>query len=159
MIASESSCAPGRPPPGPSPGPPRFSAGVERDDASVVPERVLIVEDNWLVAVEMEATLEDAGYAVVGIAVSAEEAVQASEAERPDLVLMDIRLLGPRDGVDAAVEIRERFGIGSIFVSAHDDAEIRARAKAARPLGWIVKPVTSNELIRCLLELSDGGGE
>lgn len=151
MIAPAPYCAPSHRPP----GPPHVRAGADRDGAPGIPERVLIVEDNWLVALEMEATLEDAGYVVVAIAVSAEEAVQACMTELPDLVLMDIRLLGPRDGVDAAVEIRERFGIGSIFVSAHDDASIRARAQAAQPLGWIVKPVTSSELIRSVADLRD----
>lgn len=151
MIAPAPYCAPSHRPP----GAPHVRAGADRDDVSVIPERVLIVEDNWLVALEMEAALEDAGYAVVAIAVSAEEAIQACMTEVPDLVLMDIRLLGPRDGVDTAVEIRERFGIGSIFVSAHDDASTRARAQVARPLGWIVKPVTSSELIRSVAELRD----
>jgi two-component system, response regulator PdtaR len=155
VIAPDALCAPNRAPP----GPPHLREGGEREEALKSPERVLVVEDNWLVAVEMEATLEDAGYEVVGIAVSAEEAVQACNAERPDLVLMDIRLLGPRDGIDAALEIRERFGIGSIFVSAHDDADVRMRAETARPLGWIVKPVTGRELIRSLAALSDDDGE
>lgn len=137
--------------PGP-PRPPRFHTAAERGDASATPARVLIVEDNWLVAAETESTLEDAGYTVLGIAVSAQEAVAACESDPPDLVLMDIRLLGSRDGVDAAIEIRERFGIGSIFMSAHDDADVRARAEPARPLGWIVKPVSSGELIRSLAE-------
>ena len=110
--------------------------------------RVLIVEDNWLVALEMEAALLDANYAVLGIAVSSAEAVAACERERPDFVLMDIRLHGRTDGVDAAVMIRERFDIPSIFVSAHDDAETRSRAEAAKPLGWIVKPFPSTELIK-----------
>jgi CheY-like chemotaxis protein len=110
--------------------------------------RVLIVEDNWLVAVEAEASLLEAGYVVLGIAVSAEEAVALCEAERPDFVLMDIRLRGDSDGVQAAVEIRARFGIPSVFVSAHDDPETQARAGAAKPLGWIVKPVSGPELIK-----------
>lgn len=155
MIASEPLCAPGS-----NPGrPPPLPTGAAREDGALALERVLIVEDNWLVAVEMEAALEDAGYTVVGIAVSAEEAVEACKADGPDVVLMDIRLLGPRDGVDAAVEIRERFGIGSIFVSAHDDPDIRARAATARPLGWIVKPVTSGELIRLLAALGEDGSQ
>ena len=76
-------------------------------------ERILIVEDNWLVAIEMEAALSDAGYQVIGIAMSADQAVQLCETERPDAVLMDVRLQGQRDGVDAAIEVRARFGIRS----------------------------------------------
>lgn len=136
------------------PGAPGSRPGADGTDHVQTPARVLIVEDNWLVAVEMESSLEQAGYAVVGIAVSADEAIQACDDERPDLVLMDIRLLGPRDGVDTAIEIRERFDIGSIFVSAHSDADVRARAERARPLDWIVKPLTSGQLIRALEELS-----
>lgn len=138
------------PPRGPGARTPVLASTPDARDAQAVQERVLIVEDNWLVALEMEAALEEAGYAVVGLAVSAEEAVQACTSEAPDLVLMDIRLIGRRDGIDAAIEIRQRFGIGSIFVSAHDDDDVRARAEAAEPLGWIVKPVTSLELIRSL---------
>src|SRR4051812_44247482 len=63
--------------------------------------RVLITEDNWLIATEWQAELEHAGYAVTGIAVSAEEAIVSCTEDPPDFVLMDIRLLGPRDGVDA----------------------------------------------------------
>lgn len=153
MIPGATLFAPNRAPP----GPPHPATGADREGLYVAPARILIVEDNWLVAMETEASLEDEGYAVVGVAVSAEEAIEACETDRPDLVLMDIRLLGHRDGVDAAVEIRERFDIGSIFVSAHDDADVRARAAAARPLGWIVKPVTSSELIRLLAEFRKDG--
>jgi CheY-like chemotaxis protein len=115
--------------------------------------RVLIVEDNWLVAIDMEATLRDAGYVVLGIAVSGAEAVELCESEPPDIVLMDIRLQGGSDGIEAAVEIRQRFDIPSIIVSAHDDPETRARAEPARPLGWIVKPIPGPELVRRLQHL------
>jgi CheY-like chemotaxis protein len=110
------------------------------------PIRVLIVEDNWLIALEAEAVLQDAGYQVLDIAVSAEEALAACAANRPDVVLMDIRLLGQRDGIDAAIEIRERFGVPSVFVTAHDDPDIRARAEAAHPIGWILKPIAGSKL-------------
>jgi CheY-like chemotaxis protein len=110
-------------------------------------DRVLIVEDNWLVAIEVEAALLDAGYHVVGIAVTSEEAVVFCETGRPDFVLMDIRLQGRTDGIQAAAEIRDRFGISSIFVSAHDDPATRIRAEPAKPLGWIVKPVSGSVLV------------
>ncbi len=142
---------------GPTP-PPRPPGMTDRSEGESQ-RKVLIVEDNWLVAVELEAALQDAGYLVVGIAVSADEAVRACGANPPELVLMDIRLLGPRDGIDAAIQLREQFGIGSIFVSAHNDADLRARAEAAQPLGWITKPVTSSALLRSLEQIDwpDGG--
>jgi two-component system, response regulator PdtaR len=136
-----------------APGAPPSGQENERIFSGPVTGRLLIVEDNWVVAIEMEAALLDAGYDVLGIAVSANEAVDVCDRERPDMVLMDIRLQGGSDGVAAAVEIRERFGISSVFVSAHDDPETRARAAAAKPLGWIPKPVTSSELIKRLAGL------
>ena len=102
--------------------------------------RVLLVEDDFLVSMELEEGLREAGCRVTGIASSAEQAVAMAEADRPTLVVMDIRLTGARDGVDAALEIHRRLGIRSIFASAHGDAAVRARAAAADPLGWIAKP-------------------
>ena len=92
--------------------------------------RVLITEDNWLIACEWEAELQQAGYTVTGIAVSAEEAIAMARDETPDFVLMDVRLLGQRDGVDAAIAIRGAQGTRSVFITAHDDAAIRERILA-----------------------------
>lgn len=109
--------------------------------------RVLIVEDEWVLAASAEAALEEARCIVVGIATTADEAIVLAEAERPDLVLMDIRLRGPRDGIDAAREIRSRFGIRSLFVTAHSDAETRRQGDEADPAGWIQKPVSGDDLV------------
>lgn len=127
--------------------PPTHAAGRRLDHGGSGGNRVLVVEDNWLVATETEAVLADAGYFVLGIAVTAAEAVSLCELHRPDFVLMDIRLRGRGDGIDAAIEIRDRFDIPSIFVSAHDDPHTLARAEAARPLGWIVKPTPGGALV------------
>lgn len=116
--------------------------------------RILIVEDDYFVASELEATLIDAGFDVVGIAASAEEASALARAERPLLAIMDIRLVGPRDGVDAALELFRRDGIRSLFATAHQDPRTRERAAAASPLGWISKPYRAEaviELIRLAL--------
>ncbi len=115
--------------------------------------KVLITEDNWLIASDWEAALEDAGYAVLGIAVSADEALELCGRQRPDFILMDVRLLGERDGVEAAQEARARFGTPSVFISAHGDVQIRQRAAAARPLGWLLKPVISSQLPSLLTRL------
>jgi len=114
------------------------------------PLDVLVVEDNWLVALETESSLQDAGYNVLNIAVSAEEAVEMCREQRPDFILMDIRLAGERDGIDAAIEARQRFDIPAIFLSAHDDPTLSRRAEPARPLGWLTKPITPDQLSRRL---------
>ncbi|HLH12333.1 MAG TPA: response regulator [Methylovirgula sp.] len=127
-----------------------------RDDAAnagksaAEPARILIVEDDYLISAEIEAALIDAGFDVVGIASSAEEACELVEARRPALAIMDIRLRGKRDGVDAALDIFRRQGIRSIFATAHHDAEIRARAQAAQPLAWVPKPYSMASLIEVI---------
>jgi DNA-binding NarL/FixJ family response regulator len=130
------------------------------DDASAAgaePARILIVEDDFLVSSTLEAALADAGFDIVGVAASAAEALQLAQTARPRLAIVDIRLLGAVDGIDAAVALREH-GVRSIFASAHDDAHTRRRAEAASPLGWISKPYTPARvmaLIRTALKSLD----
>ena len=112
--------------------------------------RVLVVEDEWFIAMETEAVLQAAGYTVVGIAGTADEAVALAERERPDIVLMDIRLRGQRDGIDAALEIRRRFGLACVFATAHTEPHLRERAAAAEPRGWLVKPFSDGQLLRAV---------
>jgi CheY-like chemotaxis protein len=117
--------------------------------------RLLLVEDDFLVGMELEHGLADAGYQIAGIAASAEEAVILAERERPLLVVMDIRLSGERDGVDAAIEIRRRLGISSLFASAHADTATRARAEAAGPVGWVVKPYRVSTIVEAVARAVD----
>jgi DNA-binding NarL/FixJ family response regulator len=114
------------------------------------PARVLIVEDEWLVSMTIEAALEQEGFEAVGIAASAEEAIRMAELHRPDLILMDIRLNGPRDGVEAAQEIHRRFGLRCLFVSAHRDPATQERAQSANPLGWVSKPFSDKQLVKAV---------
>lgn len=111
------------------------------------PLRVLLVEDDYLVALQMEHQLAAAGFEMIGTASSADEAVALAESRKPDLAVMDIRLVGRRDGVDAAFELKEKFGIRSVFATAHADAPTRARAETANPLGWLQKPYSADELV------------
>ncbi len=125
-------------------------------------ESVLVVEDEYFVALDLESILIDAGLNVTGIATSADEAVRMAEEQRPMLVIMDIRLIGERDGVDAAVEIYRRFGIRCIFASAHRDPATVARASSAHALGWVAKPYTPSSLTKvvksALEEVKKAGG-
>jgi CheY-like chemotaxis protein len=133
-----------------APAPPQSEEGPE--NKSDHPEierrslRILIVEDEFFISLHTKSLLQSLGHDVVGIAVSADGAVRLAERERPDVVLMDIRLVGPRDGIDAADEILSRFGIDSIFVTANTDAQTRARAAAASSLGFLEKPLTELRL-------------
>jgi two-component system, response regulator PdtaR len=112
--------------------------------------RVLIVEDEALVAIEIEDLLEELGVEVVGTAIDAEEALRLAETLLPDCLTMDIRLRGVRDGISVAIEIYRRLGIRSVFVTAHGDADTRARAMEANSIGWLAKPVTRERLAAAL---------
>jgi CheY-like chemotaxis protein len=134
-------------------GEPELRAQLPDTEASA--RRVLIVEDEFYIALDMEALLAGLGYSTVGIAVSADQAVSITERERPDLVVMDIRLAGPRDGIDAADEILARFGIRSVFVSANTDPHTRRRAAAVNPIGFLEKPLSVQSL-RTVLNALEG---
>lgn len=120
----------------------RAESGIRAEQGS----RILIVEDDLLVATEIEATLRDAGFEIAGIASTGEEALQLTQAELPTLAVMDIRIAGDRDGIDTALELFHSHGIRSIFASAHSDADSRRRAESAAPLGWLQKPYTMASL-------------
>lgn len=109
---------------------------------------VMVVEDEWLVSVEIEAALEDGGHDCVGVAATAREALALAGSTRPQLVLMDIRLKGNDDGVEVATELRNRFGLRCLFISAHADAATRQRATNAEPLGWLQKPFSASQLLQ-----------
>lgn len=108
--------------------------------------RVLIAEDEQMVAMDIEQALLSLGYEVAGIAESGRNAVRLAEECAPDLVLMDIRLKGKVDGVTAAAEIRRRWQIPVVFVTANTNDDTLVRAKAASPYGYIIKPFRLKEL-------------
>jgi two-component system, cell cycle sensor histidine kinase and response regulator CckA len=101
--------------------------------------KVLVVEDEGLIARDIAGRLEALGHEVVGIASSAEEAMEKAAAA--EIVLMDIRIDGPIDGVNAAAQIRERYHVPVIFLTGHADRATLDRAKLAEPFGYIVKPL------------------
>lgn len=126
----------------------RAVSGMQADrDAAI-----LIVEDDVLIASEMEATLRDAGFEVAGIAASAEEALKLAQAASPILAVVDIRIAGDRDGIDMAIELFRSHGIRCIFASAHSDRDSRQRAKPAAPLGWLQKPYAMASLTAMVRE-------
>jgi DNA-binding NarL/FixJ family response regulator len=110
-------------------------------------KRIVVVEDEIFIRLDLMTHLGTAGHAIVGTADSADDALATVERERPDIVLMDVRLAGERDGIDAALEIWRRFAIRSLFVSANLDSAARSRAAAANPIGFLEKPFTRANLL------------
>lgn len=108
--------------------------------------RILVVDDEIIIARELEARLVALGYQVLGIASTGRGAVELTERSKPDLVLMDIVLRGDMDGIEAAAEIRMRWGIPVIYVTAFADEATLLRAKITEPFGYIVKPFSEREL-------------
>jgi two-component system, cell cycle sensor histidine kinase and response regulator CckA len=115
--------------------------------------RVLVVEEEGIVAADLGETLTELGYQVIGTVDTADAAIAGVAALAPDIVLMDVRLAGPRDGIAAAAELRRRRDVPVVFLTAYSDDETLARARETGTLGYVVKPFRAPEL-RCAIELA-----
>jgi CheY-like chemotaxis protein len=126
----------------------------ETDTANQV-ARVLIVEDESIVALDLRNTLRRLGYQVTFIANSGEEAVNSVIQTTPDLILMDIRLHGQMDGIQAATIIKSRFDIPVIFLTAQSDEITRKRADAVSPASYLTKPYSTADLHTAITTVLD----
>ena len=108
--------------------------------------KILIVEDEAIVAQDLEGTLGRMGYLVPAIVSTGEEAIQTAAQTRPDLVLMDIVLHGKMNGVEAAERIRFELGIPVVYLTAYADEKTLDRAKRTEPYGYLLKPFDEREL-------------
>jgi len=108
--------------------------------------KVMIVEDERIVAEDIQSNLKNLGYSVSSIVSSGNKAIEDAEKYHPDIVLMDIVLKGEMDGIEAAEQIRIRFNIPVIYLTAYSDEEMLERAKITEPFGYIIKPFNDKEL-------------
>lgn len=108
--------------------------------------QILVVEDEKIVALEIQDRLISIGYEVPALVSTGSDAVRFAETLRPHLILMDIELKGQMDGITAAAEIRERLNIPVIFLTAYVDSETLNRAKKTEPYGYLLKPFDEREL-------------
>jgi CheY-like chemotaxis protein len=108
--------------------------------------RALIVEDEILIAEELKERLSRLGFSIIAAVDSGEEGVVIATRERPDLVLMDIRLKGEKDGVQAAKEIRQQVDVPIVYLTAYSDRLTVDRAKQSEHDGFILKPFLRREL-------------
>lgn len=108
--------------------------------------KILIVEDESIVAMDIKHRAEGLGYEVTAITPSGEEALEHVAGTRPDLVLMDIVLKGEMDGIEAAQKIRDSYDIPVVYLTAYSDERTLKRAKITEPFGYIIKPFEDREL-------------
>jgi len=116
-------------------------------------KRVLVIEDEAIIGIDVKESLEEFGYEVIGPIVNADEGIKAARNQKPDLVLMDIMLKSKLDGIDLATQIRTQLSMPVIFLTAHADRATLARAKVTEPYGYVLKPFKKDEL-RATLELA-----
>lgn len=110
-------------------------------------ESILIVEDEPIIADDIAATLKEKGYTVLAIIDNAEEALDFLNRAKPDLVMLDVKIRGAKDGIMLAHEIKTRFNLPFIFLTSYYDTKTVDRAKATEPAGYIVKPFNENDLV------------
>ena len=108
--------------------------------------KILIVEDEIIVAMDLKNDLEGMGYEVCSFATSGQKAIEVAENEHPDVILMDVKLRGGMDGIEAAREIRSRFDISSIYMSGYTSEDIREGFGVTEPFEYILKPVEAIDM-------------
>ena len=117
------------------------------------PGRILVVEDDGIIAWSLQKWLQRQGYEVVGVVASGEEAITQTVSLKPDVVLMDINLSGAMDGIEAVRQIRAAVDVAVVYVTGQVDRVTQQRAEETRPCGYVVKPAQERELARVLAEV------
>lgn len=108
---------------------------------------ILVVEDEAIVAADLQHCIEALGYTVFAVAGSGEDALPKVSESKPDLVLMDISLGGEFDGIETAGRLRDLYDLPVVYLSAYSDAETLERAKITQPYGYLLKPLDEREVV------------
>lgn len=118
--------------------------------------KIIIVEDEFITALDLKEILIELGHEVVGIASNYSDAIYLTKTTKPELGLLDISINGPKDGVSLAMDLHEEYNLSIIFVTAFVDSTTLNRVKVLKPSGYIVKPFTTNS-IKAVIELAIPG--
>lgn len=115
-----------------------------------MPLRILIVEDDALIAADLDAILEDAGHHVIGVAPDMSAALEIADGCAFDIALMDVELAGRTSGARTAQLLRERFGVPSLFVSGRITDAFRSEVASLQPIGFVAKPYSPANILAAL---------
>jgi len=113
-------------------------------------KKILIVEDEIIVAMEIELALQSKGYAVVGKAPTSEKAIELAQKFLPDIILMDVNIKGSKDGIGTSKEILKFHNTSIIFLSAYSDSETVKRMQVIQPHYFLPKPYSQSELVKII---------
>lgn len=119
--------------------------------------KILLVEDEALTALLLTRNLEMIGYHMCGPVGTGEAAVEIAAAERPDVVLMDIRLGSAMDGIEAAQKIKAIHPVPIVFMTGYEDDQTRAHANSVEPAAYLVKPVTPDDVEPVIADIFSAG--
>lgn len=117
-------------------------------------KKVLIVEDELIIALLIERMVHDLGYKVIGKTVSGEEAIKVATEHNPDIILMDIRLQGEIDGIEAMARISEKRSVPVIYISGNTDKLHQDMVKKSDGIDFLSKPITRSDLSRSLKQVA-----
>lgn len=113
-------------------------------------QRVMVVEDESLIAIDLKMSLKSLGYDVSDVVATGEDAVQSAIKKTPDLILMDIHLQGQIDGIEAAYQIQKSCKIPIVFMSAYTDSVTMERINNLKVAGFIAKPLTNYDIVNTI---------
>lgn len=117
----------------------------------------MIVEDEIITAMALKQSLENQGYEVCPLITTGKEAIENAESEEPDIVLMDISILGEMDGIETAKEIFSHFGIPTVFMTGYDENDVREKIKQVTSAGYLIKPLNFTKLKLKIEAILHGG--
>ena len=108
--------------------------------------KILVVEDEQITAMEIQSMLEDQGYGITDLVDNGRDALESLRDNLADLVIMDIRIHGDRDGIETTRLINDEFDVPVVYLSAYSDEESLERARDTKPAGFLIKPITGEDL-------------
>ena len=115
--------------------------------------KIMVVEDEAMNAMYLKMVLTKAGFFIQNIVATGEDAISKVYNEKPDIILMDIRLAGEMDGIEAAIQIKSQTDIPIIFMTGYPDREHRERAKLVKPAGYFIKPIPTSDLVSAITNI------
>ncbi len=114
--------------------------------------KILIVEDEALIALHLKYLLRSAGYTITGVAVSGEQAIQCADEDPPDLAVLDVKLVGEMNGIEVAEHLYTHYGTQVIYLSAYTPEQLRTQVNPERPFRYLSKSFHNKDLIRAIEE-------